>query len=115
MHRYSPSEAKLVSFRIVLRDGSQKLVEAEAGLTLMQALREGGVDDILALCGGCCSCATCHVYIEGLEADALPPLSREEDELLDSSWHRRSTSRLSCQVAIDALLPEARIMVAPEE
>jgi hypothetical protein len=55
----------------------------------MEAVRQAGFDELQALCGGSCSCATCHVYIEGAD---LPPMSADEDDLLDSSDHRQTNS-----------------------
>lgn len=98
---------------IISLDGKRRTVQAEGGTSLMEALRDGGVEDLLAICGGMCSCATCHVYLEpGFEA-ALPPLGADENELLDSSEHRRPTSRLSCQVRLDETLDGLVIAIAP--
>lgn len=49
---------------VVNRAGEERTVEAAAGLTVMEALRDNGFDELLALCGGCCSCATCHVHVD---------------------------------------------------
>jgi 2Fe-2S ferredoxin len=60
-------------------------------MTLMEAIREAGNDELLALCGGCCSCATCHVHVDPAFADRLPPIGADENDLLDSSDHRNAT------------------------
>jgi ferredoxin len=60
---------------VTTRSGETREVEAQAGLTVMEAIRDNGFDELLALCGGCCSCATCHVHIDPEFADRLPPLT----------------------------------------
>ena len=94
------------------RAGSSRIIQADEGLSLMEALRENGFDELMALCGGCCSCATCHVYVI---SDALPPMSEDENDLLDSSDHRNDTSRLSCQVVLTDALDGLRVTIAPED
>lgn len=97
------------------RSGQERHFDAENGLTVMEVLRDGGVDELLALCGGCCSCATCHVYVEGIDEALLPPMSGDENDLLDSSDHRQSNSRLSCQIKVSAALDRLRVSIAPED
>ena len=99
---------------VTLREGAKQEVEAASGISLMENLRDSGIDEILALCGGCCSCATCHVYIDEEFMDRLPPVSEDEDALLDSSAHRLPTSRLSCQINVDDRLAGLRVTVSPE-
>ncbi|MFN3459207.1 MAG: 2Fe-2S iron-sulfur cluster-binding protein [Novosphingobium sp.] len=100
---------------VVNRAGEEKTVEADAGLSVMEAIRDNGFDELLALCGGCCSCATCHVYIDPAFADKVAPMSEDENDLLDSSDHRNETSRLSCQVQLTAALDGLRVTIAPED
>ena len=83
---------------IVNREGASKKVDAATGASLMEVIRDEGFDELLALCGGCCSCATCHVHIDPAFADKLPQMSDDENDLLDSSDHRDENSRLSCQI-----------------
>ena len=64
----------------------------------MEAIRDNGFDELLALCGGCCSCATCHVHVDPEFFGKLPPISEDEDDLLDSSGDRDEYSRLGCQI-----------------
>ncbi len=98
---------------IVTRDGLSQSVEAEPGLSVMEIIRDAGVDEMLALCGGCCSCATCHVYVD--EAEALPPVGDDENDLLDTSAHRLVTSRLACQIRFDRALDGLSVTIAPED
>lgn len=74
--------------KITDRSNETHDIVGEPDFSLMEAIREGGVDEILALCGGCCSCATCHVFVDEAFLDRLPPMSEDEDELLDSSAYR---------------------------
>jgi len=81
----------------------------------MEIIRDAGVDELLALCGGCCSCATCHVYVESGSLLDLPAMGQDENDLLDSSEHRRPTSRLSCQLRFDARFDGLTVAIAPED
>ncbi|AOR77011.1 MULTISPECIES: 2Fe-2S iron-sulfur cluster-binding protein [Sphingomonadaceae] len=100
---------------VVNHAGEEKSVDAAEGRTLMEVIRDDGFDELLALCGGCCSCATCHVFIDPAFADKLPAMSEDENDLLDSSDHRNETSRLSCQVPVTADLEGLRVTIAPED
>ncbi|MDE1145105.1 MAG: 2Fe-2S iron-sulfur cluster-binding protein [Azospirillaceae bacterium] len=100
---------------VVDRAGVEKAVDAEAGVSVMEVLRNAGFDEILALCGGCCSCATCHVYVDPAWQEAVGALSAQEDDLLDSSDHRQSGSRLSCQIKMTDGLDGLRVAIAPED
>ncbi|MEK7343651.1 MAG: 2Fe-2S iron-sulfur cluster-binding protein [Pseudomonadota bacterium] len=100
---------------IIDRAGAEHPVEAQAGLSVMEIIRDNGFDELLALCGGCCSCATCHVFVDPAFADRLGPMSEDEDDLLESSDHRAETSRLSCQIAFADSLDGLRVTIAPED
>lgn len=100
---------------VVNRAGEEKTVEASAGLSVMEAIRDNGFDELLALCGGCCSCATCHVHIDAAWADKLPAMSEDENDLLDSSDHRSEASRLSCQIQLTDALDGLKVTIAPED
>lgn len=100
---------------VVTRDGAEISIDAQGGLSLMKVITDSGVDEVLALCGGSCACATCHVYVDPAFASDLPPMSDFESELLDISDHRTPHSRLSCQIPFDATLDGLRITVAPED
>ena len=100
---------------VVNRSGEETVVEAENGLTVMEVIRDAGFDELLALCGGCCSCATCHVHVDAAYKDKLPEMSEDEDDLLDSSDHRDETSRLSCQISVTDDLDGAKIRIAEED
>ncbi len=100
---------------VLTRDGTEHAVEGEAGLSVMEVIRENGFDELLALCGGCCSCATCHVHVDEEWSGQLPAMGEDEDDLLDSSDHRVATSRLSCQLTFGEELDGLRVQIAPED
>jgi 2Fe-2S ferredoxin len=104
--------AKLI---VVTREGEESVIEAEAGLSVMEIIRDDGIDELLALCGGCCSCATCHVHVDPEFVDLLPAMSEDESDLLDSSDHRNETSRLSCQINFTDALDGLKVRIAPED
>lgn len=100
---------------IVNRAGEEKAVDVASGLSVMEAIRDAGFDEMLALCGGCCSCATCHVHIDANFADKVPPMSEDENDLLDSSDYRNATSRLSCQLHMSDALDGLKVTIAAED
>ena len=100
---------------VTTRSGETREVEAGSGLTVMEAIRDNGFDELLALCGGCCSCATCHVHVDPAFFDKLPPISADEDDLLDSSDDRAANSRLSCQIPFTDALDGLRVRIAEED
>lgn len=101
----------------ILKDGSTRSVDAKAGASVMETAIHHNVRGIEAECGGSCSCATCHVYVDDAFASQLPPPDDMENELLDGvASERLSGSRLSCQIvmtpALDGLtvrIPESQI------
>ena len=99
---------------VVLRDGSEQIVQANDDFSLMEAIRDAGLDELMALCGGCCSCATCHVVIDDAYTGLLPAMSSDENDLLDSVDDRASGSRLSCQIPLAPALEGIRVRLVPE-
>ena len=100
---------------VVTRDGSERTVDGDVGLSVMEVIRENGFDELLALCGGCCSCATCHVHVDEDWIGKLPKMSEDENDLLESSDHRIDRSRLSCQIPFAQELDGLRVAIAPED
>ncbi len=103
------------TLNVVNRAGEESTIEVEDGLTVMEAIRDNGFDELLALCGGCCSCATCHVHVDPAFGDRLSPMDEDEDDLLESSDYRDANSRLSCQIPFIADLDGLRVTIAQED
>lgn len=99
---------------VVTPAGQQSKLDAYSGMTLMETLRDAGFDDIQALCGGTCACATCHVFIDPAFMDKLTPMSADEEDLLSAVDARRPQSRLSCQIVIDDNIDGMEVIIAPE-
>ena len=100
---------------VVDRSGGEKAVQGDSGLSVMEVIRDNGFDELLALCGGCCSCATCHVHVDPEFAAKLPPMSEDENDLLDSSASRDANSRLSCQIDFTDALDGLKVTIAEED
>ena len=100
---------------VTTREGEERSLDGEAGLSVMEVIRDGGIDEILALCGGCCSCATCHVHVDPSFADRLPTMSEDENDLLDSTSDRDANSRLSCQIPFTDALDGLKVTIAAED
>ena len=100
---------------VTTREGNEIALAAKPGMSVMEIIRDGGIDELLALCGGCCSCATCHVYVDDGFTAAAGFASADEDDLLDSSDHKTPASRLSCQIAFTAALDGLKVTIAPED
>ena len=100
---------------IVTRDGAELNVIVEDGQSLMDAIHSAGVKEVLAICGGMCSCSTCHVYIDPAFAGRVPAMLEEEEDMLTSSDYRTEDSRLSCQIPVTEALDGMRVIIAPKE
>lgn len=99
---------------VVTPTGVTREVEAEVGRSVMEVIRENGFDELLALCGGCCSCATCHIYVDEAFSGYVATPSEAESELLESSMHRKQSSRLSCQIYWADKLDGMKVTIALE-
>ena len=100
---------------VTLRNGETRSLDAAVGVSAMETIRDAGIHEIVALCGGACSCATCHVHVDPEFAAALPPMSEDENELLAGSEARDERSRLSCQIRMNDELAGLRVTIAREE
>jgi 2Fe-2S ferredoxin len=99
-----------------LPNGSERAIEATPGDSVMQTAVRNGVSGIVGQCGGVLSCATCHVFVDEDDLAACPPMSEDEDEMLDvAATDREPNSRLSCQLAlvdgqdIHVTIPDAQL------
>lgn len=89
----------------VLPDGTRREVEAAAGTSLMETAIKHNIKGIEAACGGCLSCATCHVYVDEAWLAKLPaPDSEEADMLGFVAAEQKPNSRLSCQLKADGAI-----------
>jgi 2Fe-2S ferredoxin len=100
--------------RVVDRDGVEHEVDAKPGLKVMETLRELDYG-VAAICGGMCSCATCHVYVDPEWTSKLPAPMSDERELLTELSHHHENSRLSCQIEFTDELAGLRVTIAPDE
>ena len=100
--------------RVIDRDGTERQLDAPSGATLMEPLRDMD-DGVAAICGGMCSCATCHVYVDAEWLSKLPAAMADETDMLGDLISRRENSRLSCQVVLNDALSGVKVTIAPEE
>jgi 2Fe-2S ferredoxin len=95
-------------------DGTQQVVEADAGMTVMEAAKKNLVPGIEAECGGACACATCHVYVDQAWREKVGPPSDMEEDMLDFAFDVREASRLSCQIKVTEAL-DGLLLQVPEK
>ena len=95
------------------REGDKHIFEGDTNSTLMEIIRDEG-GDIEAACGGCCACATCHVYIDVKWINKLNPIEDDEESMLDQAFDVKKNSRLSCQINLNDDLDGLELELAPE-
>lgn len=95
------------------RDGEEHTLEASAGQTLMEVLRDNDLP-VEAICGGQCICSTCHVYVDEDWEARLTPRATDEQVMVEDSGHYQDNSRLACQVPFTDDLDGIRLTLAPE-
>ncbi|HKR87928.1 MAG TPA: 2Fe-2S iron-sulfur cluster-binding protein [Phenylobacterium sp.] len=105
----------MATIKVTTRSGEVLEIQAQDGYSLMEAIRANTNEEPFAICGGCCSCATCHVYVDGAFADRLPPMMDTEKDLLDFIEHRTALSRLSCQIPVTSAVEGLQVRIAPED
>lgn len=102
----------MVKISVTHEDGTQQDVQANPGLSLMEALRAANVPGVVAECGGSMSCATCHVIVDANWLTATGETSDMEDDMLDCTTTERETgSRLSCQIALSEELDGLKVSI----
>jgi 2Fe-2S ferredoxin len=92
--------ASMPKITFIEYDGTVREVEAELGATVMETALKAGITSIVAECGGGCTCATCHVYVDEAWYDKLPKPSGDEEYQLDAAFELKPNSRLSCQIKV---------------
>lgn len=105
----------MTKLHVTWRDGSEAEIEATDGRSVMEGIRDTGSEEIMALCGGSCSCATCHIHVAPDWIERTGRAEGVEAELLSTSDHCTDTSRLSCQIAVTPALAGLRLSIAPED
>ena len=95
------------------REGNNHILKGDNNSTLMEIIRDEG-GDIEAACGGCCACATCHVYIDEKWVNKLNPKDDDEESMLDQAFDVKKNSRLSCQINLNDDLDGLELELAPE-
>lgn len=95
------------------REGEQHELQGEIGWSVMEIIRENNLP-IEAACGGCCACATCHVYVDPAWLTKLQPADDDENMMLDEAFEVQDNSRLSCQIKYTAELDGIKVTLAPE-
>ena len=102
-----------MKIRVIDRDGNKHELEGDSNSTLMEILRDADLD-IEAACGGCCACATCHVYINDQWLEKISPKDDDEESMLDQAFDVKNTSRLSCQIRLSDELDGIELEIAKE-
>ena len=102
-----------MKIRVIDRDGNKHELEGDPNSTLMEILRDADLD-IEAACGGCCACATCHVYINDQRLEKISPKDDDEESMLDQAFDVKNTSRLSCQISLSDELDGIELEIAKE-
>ncbi len=102
-----------MKIKVTDREGKMHELEGDSSSTLMEILRDAGLD-IEAACGGCCACATCHVYVNDKWLDKINPKDDDEESMLDQAFDVKETSRLSCQISLSDDLDGIELELAPE-
>jgi len=102
-----------MKIKVIDRDGNKHELEGDPNSTLMEILRDADLD-IEAACGGCCACATCHVYINDQWLEKISPKDDDEESMLDQAFDVRNTSRLSCQISLSDELDGIELEIAKD-
>jgi 2Fe-2S ferredoxin len=95
------------------REGARHEVEGQAGWSVMEVIRENNLP-VEAACGGCCACATCHVYVAPDWLPRLEAAGSDESMMLDEAFEVKDNSRLSCQIKFGPALDGLEVTLAPE-
>ena len=112
-HKHGGCVSFMAKIRFIEHTGEEHEVEAKAGGSVMMAALTNGVPGIDADCGGACSCATCHVYVQEEWLAKVGNLSPTEEAMLSLSTDRQGNSRLSCQIEITDEL-DGLVVTTPE-
>ena len=95
-------------------DGSTRTVEVDNGVSVMEGAIRNDFEGILAECGGCCSCATCHVYVDAAWTERVGPPNEVEKEMLEIAENVQANSRLSCQITVSDDMDGLHVIIAQQ-
>lgn len=95
----------------ILHDGRELTIDVPIGQSVMDGSVRNNLPGIVAECGGSCSCATCHVYVDEAWQDAFDEVTGEERDLLEFADGSRANSRLACQLIISETSDGVRVVV----
>ena len=101
-----------IEFTYVDNQGSEVLVSATPGETLMEVATGHGVAGIDGDCGGCCACGTCCTQLDVALAASVPPMGDEERDILEFADDITEGARLGCQIKVDESFAGVRVVVA---
>ena len=99
--------------RVKDREGGVHELNADKGSTIMEIIRDAGLD-IEAACGGCCACATCHVYVTNNKIEKLTEIDDDEESMLDQAFGVEKNSRLGCQIEYTDDIDGIEFTLAPQ-
>lgn len=104
----------MAKITFVQPDGTRQTVDAQPGVTVMEAAKLNIVAGIEAECGGACACATCHVYVDEAWRERAGAPSEMEEDMLDFAFDVREASRLSCQIRVSPEL-DGLVVAVPDK
>lgn len=104
----------MIKLTVKDREGQTHEIEGAPGDKLMEVLREQAWG-VAAICGGMCSCGTCHVFLESEWLEKFPPWDVDEEDLIDMLEFSAPNSRLSCQLTLGPEHDGIRLELAPDE
>ena len=105
----------MAKFTVCTRAGKEVSIEGVSGVSFKDLIQDAGLYELEGICGGVCSCATCHVQFDPAAPVALPQMKSDEEELLSESDHYTEKSRLSCQIVWSDEFDGVRLTIAPED
>ena len=99
--------------KVIDHSGKEHQLEATVGFSIMEIIRDAGLD-MEAICGGCCACATCHCYIDEEWVDKISTPDDDEESMLDQAFDIKKNSRLTCQIPFSEELDGITLTLAPK-
>ena len=101
------------TIKVIDHDGKEHQLDATVGFSIMEIIRDAGLD-IEAICGGCCACDNCDCYIGEESIDKISTPDDDEESMLEESFDIKKNSRLSCQIPFSEELDGITLTLAPK-